>query len=120
MLDVRQFKESRGITSKEMVEVAREQFPKYDKYLHSKVERPNDYGIRPVLALESAWESAFASTVPQCRKKDNRRLKARIQCRMTNTELERLQHALSADGYDTIQAGLTAIIKKYLEDRKDV
>ena len=39
---------------------------------------------------------------------------------MTKTELERLQHALNADGYDTIQAGLTAIIKKYLEDRKDV
>ena len=118
MLDVRQFRESRGITSKDMVEVAREQFPKYDKYLHSKVERPNDYGIRPVLALESAWESAFASTTPQCRRKDNRRLKARIQCRMTEREYEALQRRFKAQGFDTMQDGVKYIIGRYLEESK--
>ena len=118
MLDVRQFRESRGISAKEMVEVAREEYPGYDKYLHSKVERPEEYGIRPVLGLESAWEAAFTGTAQKARRRDNRRLKARIQCRMTQTEFERLQHRFRAQGFDTMQAGVKYLITTYLEGTK--
>lgn len=114
MLDVRQFRESRGISAKEMVEVAREEYPGYDKYLHSKVERPEEYGIRPVLGLESAWEAAFTGTAQKARRRDNRRLKARIQCRMTQTEFDRLQHAFRRDGYTTMQEGMSNLIKQYI------
>lgn len=119
MLDVKQFRESRGITSKEMVEVAREQYPKYDKYLQSKLEKPHEYGIRPLLALESAWEAAFTSTTPNCIKRDNRKLKARIQCRMTEREFEQLRRKFRLNGFDTMQDGLKHIINKYLEESKN-
>lgn len=114
MIDVKAFREERGITARDMIDVARESYPKYDKYLHSKVERPDEYGVRPVLALESAWECAFASTAKKCHKRDNRRLKARIQCRMTQTEFERLQHAFRRDGYTTMQEGMSNLIKQYI------
>ena len=120
MIDLKSFREERNVAACDIVAVMREQYPGYDKTLQSKVERPDRYGIRLVNDAERLINEAFAKTAQEARRRDNRRLKARIQCRMTKTELERLQHALNADGYDTIQAGLTAIIKKYLEDRKDV
>lgn len=118
MIDVKAFREERGITARDMIDVARESYPKYDKYLHSKVERPDEYGVRPVLALESAWECAFASTAKKCHKRDNRRFKARIQCRMTQTEFDRLQHRFRSQGFDTMQAGIKYLITTYLEGTK--
>lgn len=119
MLDVKQFRESRGITSKDMVDVAREQYPKYDKHLQSKLERPHEYGIRPLLALESAWEAAFSTTTPTCTKRDNRKLKARIQCRLTEREYAQLQRKFRVNGFDTMQDGIKYIIGKYLEETQN-
>ena len=39
MLYVKEFREARGLHGKQIVEVMREKYPKYDKTIHSKVER---------------------------------------------------------------------------------
>lgn len=119
MLDVKAFRESRGVTAKQCADVVREQYPGYDKHLHSKVEHPDRYGIRLVLGAEQALEDAFSMTLPEPRKRDNRRLKAKIQCRMTETKFERLQRAFRKDGYATMQEGISYIINLYLEGKKD-
>lgn len=115
MLQVKAFREERGITCGQIVGVVREQYPKYDKYLHSKVERPEEYGVRLVNGAERLLEEAFAKTAPTPDKRDRRRLPARIQCRLSKTEYGRLQQALKRAGFDTIQAGLAYIINCYLE-----
>lgn len=117
MLDVKAFRESRGATAKQCADVVREQYPGYDKHLHSKVEHPEKYGIRLVLGAEQALEDAFAATFPEPRKRDNRRLKARISCRMTETKFERLQRAFRQDGYATMQEGVSHLIDRFLEDK---
>lgn len=119
MLDVKAFRESRGVTAKQCADAVREQYHGYDKHLHSKVEHPEKYGIRLVLGAEQALEDAFTGTFPEPRKKDNRRLKARISCRMTETKFERLQRAFRQDGYSTMQEGISYIINLYLEGKKD-
>lgn len=117
MLDVKAFRESRGVTAKQCADAVREQYPGYDKHLHSKVEHPEKYGIRLVLGAEQALEDAFTVTFPEPRKKDNRRLKARISCRMTETKFERLQRAFRQDGYATMQEGVSHLIDRFLEDK---
>lgn len=118
MLDVKAFREARGVTAKQCADVVREQYPGYDKHLHSKVEHPDRYGIRLVLGAEQALEDAFSTTLPEPRKRDNRRLRAKIQCRMTESKFERLQRAFRHDGYATMQEGVTHLIDKFLEDKK--
>lgn len=118
MLHVKNFREERNLTSSQIVKVIREQFPKYDKYLHSKVERPEEYGIRLVNEAETRIEDAFLKTALNSHKRDNRRLPQRIQCRLSKANYERLQQALKRDGFDTVQAGLSYIINLYLEKEK--
>lgn len=117
MLDVKQFRMERGLPAKQIVSVMKEQYPKYDKALHSKVERPEQYGIRLVCGAEKLLEAAFAGTAPAAPKRENRRLPARLQCRVSRTDYRRLQLAFWSDGFGTMQSGLAHIIHAYLERR---
>lgn len=117
MLKVKEFREERGLLASQVVDVVRERYPGYDKYLNSKVENPEKYGIRLVNDAEQMLEGAYLKTAPVSRKPDKRRLPHKIQCRLSKTEYDRLQHALRADGYDTVQAGIAALITQYLIGR---
>lgn len=117
MLNVKDFRTERGLTSTQIVAVMREQYPGYDKYLNSKVENPEKYGVRIVNDAERLLEEAFSRTAPEPRKRDCRRLPQRIQCRLSKTDYTRLQQALKREGYDTIQAGITALIERYLNEQ---
>ena len=116
MLDVKNFREERGVTAKQMVDVIREQYPKYDIRLHIKVERPEEYGVRLVNDAERLLEEAFAHTAPRPRRPDRRRLPKRIQCRLSTTHYERLQKAFREEGFETIQQGLQHLILRYLKE----
>lgn len=115
MLCVKDFREERGLMVRDIVEVMQEHYPKYDKHLHSKVERPEEYGIRLVNDAERLIEEAYASTSPKSRKRDCRKLPQRVQCRISKADYERLQQALKRKGYETIQAGLRDLIIMFLE-----
>lgn len=117
-MDIRKFEEEHGLKPKDIINVARDIYPKYDKVIHCHVKNPEQYGVRWVDDLERAVIEAFASTTPQCRRKDNRRLKARIQCGMTEREYEQLQRRFKAQGFDTMQDGIKYIIGRYLEEAK--
>ena len=118
MLNLTNFREERGITSAQVVSVMREQYSGYDKYLNSKVERPEKYGVRLVNDAERLLEEAFTKTVEISCKRDRRKLPCRIQCRMTRTKFERLQQALKREGFDTVQAGIAHVIDLWLEGRQ--
>lgn len=117
MLHVKEFREERGLIQKEVIAVIQERYPGYDKPLNSKVENPEKYGVRLVNDAEQMLEDAFLKTSPIARKPDKCRLPQRVQCRLSKPVYERLQQALKRDGYDTVQAGITAIIDRYLDER---
>lgn len=119
MLDVKQFRTEHALPAKRIVAVMREQYPKYDKTLHSKVERPELYGVRLVRGAERLLADAFAGTAPEPRKRENRRLPARLQCRVSKGDYRRLQLAFRGDGFGTMQDGLAHIIHAYLERRAE-
>ena len=53
--------------AKEYVEVIRTVAPKYDKHLHSKIQRPGLYGIRLTPAAEAAIVVAFGEPYNRAR-----------------------------------------------------
>ena len=115
MLLVKQFREERGISQIAAANAIREYYPGMDKHLLSKVENPDKYGIRLTNGAEQALEDAFATTAVKARKPEKRRKPIKIQCRLTKGRFERLQRALNAAGYDTMQDGLEFIINSWLE-----
>lgn len=118
MLLVKQFREERGISQPEAARAIRDFYPGMDKPLLSKVENPDKYGIRLVNGAEQALIDAFATTAVNVRKPDKRRKPKRIQCRMSQAQYERLQRALNAAGYDTMQDGIEAIINEWLNKER--
>lgn len=116
MIDVKAFREERGITAKECVRVIKAQYAGYDKALHSKVENTSKYGVCLIDDAEHVLEEAFCKTAVNLPRRDNRRLKFRIQCRLSKTNYERLQQAFNRDGYITIQEGMSELIKRYIRE----
>ena len=113
-MDVKAFAEEHKIMDKDIISTIQSEFKKYDKHLHSKVKRPEEYGIRLVEDAELLIESAYATEPKTPRRADTHKLKCRVSCRLTKRKLKRLQQAFKGDGYDTIQDGLDFIIDKYL------
>ena len=119
MIQMKEFRESRNLSPREIVELVQEDAPGFDKYLLSKVERPEKYGIRLLNEIEQNLAEAFPLTVPEARKPDRRKNPCRLYCRLGKRMYGQLQRAFQADGFKTTQDGLVYIISKYLEG-KDV
>lgn len=117
MIQMKEFRESRKLSPREIVEVVQEDAPRFDRYLLSKCEHPEKYGIRLLNEIEQNLAEAFPPTAPEARKPDRRKNPCRLYCRVGKPVYERLQRALRADGFETVQAGLNYIIGKYLEGR---
>ena len=117
MIQMKEFRESRKLSPREIVEVVQEDAPRFDRYLLSKCEHPEKYGIRLLNGIEKDLLEAYPQTAPQPRKPDRRKNPCRLYCRVGKHVYERLQRALRADGFETVQAGLNFIIGKYLEGR---
>lgn len=115
MIQMKEFREGRNLSQRDIIDVVQESSPGFDKYLLSKVERPEKYGIRLLNEIEQNLAEAFPPTVPEARKPDRRKNPCRLYCRVGKRMYGQLQRALQADGFKTTQDGLVYIISKYLE-----
>ncbi len=96
---------------KEIVKIIREHYPKYDKFLHSKVKRPELYAIR---LIEEAEKLISPEKPQEARRADRHRLRCRVSCRLSERKKRRLQQALKKHGYTSMQDGLNYIIDRFL------
>lgn len=108
---------------KDMVEVVRTLYPKFDKTVQSKCENGGAYGVllRPD-ALEALYR-AFDPEALESRKKpkkEKHRLTCRISARLEDGDYKALQQHLEADGYSTMQELLTDLVRRYLKEKEDV
>ena len=117
MIQMKEFREGRNLSQRDIIDVVQESAPGFDKYLLSKVERPEKYGIRLLNEIEQTLVEAFPQTAPEPRKPDRRKNPCRLYCRVGKRMYGQLQRALQADGFKTTQDGLVYIISKYLEER---
>ena len=104
---------SKNIPAKEMVEVVRAIYPKYDKTVQSKCENGKLYGVELKRDAMNALIDKFAPEYKRIRKSDGHKLKRRIGCRLEDLEYETLIKNIRADGYSTVQDWLTAVVRKY-------
>lgn len=109
------------IMIKDVVPVIRNIFPRYDAQLHSKVERPEQYGIELCREAEDAIRAHFLiypikSSKP--RSHDNRTMPCRIYGRLEKGLYSRLQTALKADGYASTQDWMHDAVVEYLKSKE--
>ena len=111
-----------NIPIKEIIERVQQLYPKYDKYLQSKVEHGEEYGID---LRADAFDDLLATYDPDAlvREKYRRggchKLTCRVSCRLEDREYEEFKDAIYADGFDTVQDGLTYIVRNYMKNRKE-
>ena len=117
MIQMKEFREGRNLSQRDIIDVVQESAPGFDKYLLSKVERPEKYGIRLLNEIEQTLVEAFPQTAPEPRKPDRRKNPCRLYCRVGKRMYGQLQRALQADGFKTTQDVLVYIISKYLEGK---
>ena len=117
MIQMKEFREGLNLSQRDIINVVQESAPGFDKYLLSKVERPEKYGIRLLNEIEQTLVEAFPQTAPEPRKPDRRKNPCRLYCRVGKRMYGQLQRALQADGFKTVQDGLVYIIGKYLEGK---
>lgn len=111
---LRDLRLSRNLPVKDMVEVVRESFPKYDKTCQSKAEHSEAYGMQLLPEAMTLLYKRFAPERMNRPKKDRHRLTCRIFCRLPEADYRALQQRLKADGL-TVQDWLTSVIHSYLK-----
>lgn len=108
---------------KDMVEVVRTLYPKFDKTVQSKCENGGAYGVvlRPD-AMEALYRAFDPEALESCKKlkKEKHRLTCRISARLEDGDYKALQQHLEADGYSTMQDLLTDLVRRYLKEKEDV
>ena len=101
----------KNIPARDMVDVVKELYPKYDKTIQSKCENGEAYGVCLLPGAENAITRKFAPELQ--RKKDGHRLTCRISCRLETVEYKQLMQNIKSDGFATTQDWLTDIVKRY-------
>ena len=120
--DLRDLRVQKQLPVKDMVEVVRTLYPKFDKTVQSKCENGSSYGIalRPD-AMEALYKQ-FAPEILEGRRlahKERHRLTCRISARLENDDYAALQQHQKADGYATMQDLLTDLVRRYLKAKED-
>lgn len=131
--ELRQIRIDNHLPAKEMVEVVKQLFPKYDKTLQSKCERGDEYGILIQPAALDALRKAYSTTQNQVqsqavdevalkaampKKASGHRFTCRISARLPDATWERLQHYAAADGYGTMQDWILAQVTAYIMQKQ--
>ena len=112
--ELQSMRERSGCKSIEMVEVVKGIYPKYDKYIHSKVENGREYGITLRPDAMDALVQRFAPDLQARPRKPNRRKPNRIYARLPDALFEKLQqHLQSTD--QTAQDFIEALIAQFFK-----
>jgi len=113
--ELRELRISKNLPAKEMVEVVRGLYPKYDKTMQSKCERGDEYGIqiRPD-AMNALYTRFNPERLTKKKKGDGHKYTCRISCRLSDEHYSLLQKCVKADGYQTMQDWLTDQVQNYL------
>ena len=110
---IRELRSVRSIPVADIVEVVAAGYPKFDRYLLSKVEHGDEYGIR---LRDDAMETLMAKFAPEQRKRrsrDRHSRAMRIQARLSDDVYSRLQRTVAANNI-TIQSLLEQLILNYI------
>lgn len=101
-----------GIPAPVIADAVREIFPKFDRYLLSKCEQPDLYGV----ALLPRGMKAARALAPEIKpkKNDGHRNQFRIYCRMDEATYKALIGQIRQDGFKTVQDWILDQVHAYI------
>lgn len=116
---IRDLRTERHIPVGDIVEVVASVYPRFDRYLLSKVEHGEEYGIR---LRADAWHTLMthfklAQDGSKARRTPNRTKPKRISCRLTEKAYGLLQRELDRTGM-TMQGFIEALITQAISGGK--
>ncbi len=101
------------VANKELVRLIKWRYPKFDKYLFSKAQHPDVYGVKLTEEAEGIIAPYAQKTpVATCAKPEGRKRPVRAYLRLTNAEFELLVKYMNVNRYESMQACLLAIVLK--------
>ena len=101
-----------GIPAPAIADAVREIFPKFDRYLLSKCEQPDLYGVTLLPRGMKAARALAPEVTPK--KKDGHKNQFRIYCRMDQATYNRLIAQIRQDGFKTVQDWMLDQIKAFI------
>lgn len=101
-----------GIPAPVIADAVREIFPKFDRYLLSKCEQPDLYGVTLLPRGMKAARALAPEVTPK--KKDGHKNQSRIYCRMDQATYNRLITQIHQDGFKTVQDWMLDQIMAYI------
>ena len=104
-----------GIQAPTIADAVREIFPKFDRYLLSKCEQPDLYGVTLLPRGMKAARALAPEVTPK--KKDGHKNQFRIYCRMDEDTYKALTQKINEDGFKTVQDWVIAQITEYINPK---
>ena len=114
-MDLGMYQAEKDLKSKDIISAVQEKFPKYDKFIHSKVLRPAEYGIGLIKEAQKLVEDIAQETAQKPRRKENRKNPYRLTFRANKKLLGQLQLAQKRIGIETMQDFLTYVVISWME-----
>ena len=107
-------REENNLTADEIVHLIKEKYPRYDRFLQSKCEHSELYGVTLVPQAMRLLVERYAGLVPS--KEEKRTLKNRIVCRLSDEDFKLFTEKYKADGFTTRQGVVSFLIKNYINN----
>lgn len=118
--ELRALRLAKNIPGKDMVDIVKPLYPKFDKTILSKCENGDAYGVD---LRKDAMNALYKHYDPEGRlkpkKKDAHRLSCRISCRLETVLYNKLVQLLKDSPHNTMQELLTAVITEYIRKAGD-
>lgn len=117
--ELRALRTTKNIPVKDMVEVVKPLYPKYDKTVQSKCENGDAYGVQ---LRDDAMEALYKAFDPEAlarkrKKKDHHKLTCRIACRLDDATYMKLISLIRQDGFLTVQDWIKDQVLRYLKKK---
>ena len=118
---LKELRESKKLTARQIVETVNTLYPKYDRVLQSKCEN-DKYGVD---LKPKAFDALLKKYAPELFEKEKHRrdgrhkYKCKVMCRLSDEEFAELKKRIKEDGFDTMQAWLAYKIRQYLKKEKN-
>lgn len=116
-MDTKTYRTERGISSRDLIEVMRTEFPKFGKPTLSMVDNPADYGVRLLEEAEALIASAFGpefEKAPAPRRTPARRKPCRLCVYLPESQHARVKHFMEREKYATVQDLLSDLVRSWL------